>query len=241
MDENLTDNERVEELKRWWRENGWFLIGGVALGALALFGWNQYTAYRDHRFEEAGALYQSIKDAKDPVEANTVLQKLRSDFPRSAYTSQAGLLVASMLVVSAPEHATEELKYVMEHTKDPELGMIARLRLARVLEYQKKYDDALKALKVDKPGKFAGRLNEVRGDVEYERGNFEEARKAYLEAMVADGSELLDRNLLQMKLNDLPGGAAPASPAPAATPEPPAAAAPPAAAPAPVAKNGEGE
>ena len=45
MDENLTDNERVEQLKAWWRENGWFLIGGVALGALALFGWNQYTAY----------------------------------------------------------------------------------------------------------------------------------------------------------------------------------------------------
>ena len=240
MDENLTDNERVEQLKVWWRENGWFLIGGVALGALALFGWNQYQAYRDHRYEEAGVLYQTVKDAKDPVEANTVLQKMRSDFPRSAYTAQAGLLVASMLVVSAPEHATEELTYVMEHTKDPELGMIARLRLARVLEYQKKYDDALKTLKVDKPGKFAGRLNEVRGDVEYERGNVEEARKAYLEAMVADGSELLDRNLLQMKLNDLPAGAAPPAASPAQTPasEPPRAAEPPAAAPA--AKSGEG-
>jgi len=240
VDENLTDNERVEQLKLWWRENGWFLIGGVALGALALFGWNQYQAYRDHRYEEAGVLYQTVKDAKDPVEANTVLQKMRSDFPRSAYTAQAGLLVASMLVVSAPEHATEELTYVMEHTKDPELGMIARLRLARVLEYQKKYDDALKTLKVDKPGKFAGRLNEVRGDVEYERGNVEEARKAYLEAMVADGSELLDRNLLQMKLNDLPAGAAPPAASPAQTPasEPPRAAEPPAAAPA--AKSGEG-
>jgi predicted negative regulator of RcsB-dependent stress response len=240
VDENLTDNERVEQLRLWWRENGWFLIGGVALGALALFGWNQYTAYRDHRFEEAGALYQNVKDAKDPVEANTVLQKLRSDFPSSAYTSQAGLLVASMLVVSAPEHATEELRYVMEHTKDSELAMIARLRLARVLEYQQKYDDALRVLKVEKPGKFAGRLNEVRGDVEYARGNIEEARRAYLEAMVADGSELLDRNLLQMKVNDLPGGAAPSAAAPASPPssEPPAAAAPPAAAPA--AKSGEG-
>jgi hypothetical protein len=58
--------------------------------------------------------------------------------------------------------------------------------------------------------------------------------------MVADGSELLDRNLLQMKLNDLPGGAAPpaASPAQGPTPEPPGAAEPPAAAPA--AKSGEG-
>ena len=240
MDENLTDNERVEQLKVWWRENGWFLIGGVALGALALFGWNQYQAYRDHRYEEAGVLYQTVKDAKDPVEANTVLQKMRSDFPRSAYTAQAGLLVASMLVVSAPEHATEELTYVMEHTKDPELAMVARLRLARVLAYREKYDDALKTLKVDKPGKFAGRLNEVRGDVEYERGNVEEARKAYLEAMVADGSELLDRNLLQMKLNDLPAGAAPPAASPAQTPasEPPRAAEPPAAAPA--AKSGEG-
>ena len=99
MDENLTDNERVEELKRWWRENGWFLIGGVALGALVLFGYNQYTAYRDHRYEEAGALFQVVKDAKDPVAANATLQKMRADFPGSAYTSQAGLLVAGMLVV----------------------------------------------------------------------------------------------------------------------------------------------
>ncbi len=65
--------------------------------------------------------------------------------------------------------------------------MVARLRLARVLAYREKYDDALKMLKVDKPGKFAGRVNEVRGDVEAARGNVEEARKAYLEAMVADG------------------------------------------------------
>jgi len=231
VDENLTDNERVEQLRLWWRENGWFLIGGVALGALALFGWNQYTAYRDRGYEEAGALYKIVKDAKDPIAANTTLQKMRADFPGSAYTSQAGLLVAGMLVVSAPEHATEELTYVVDHTKDPELAMVARLRLARVLAYREKYDDALKTLKVDKPGKFAGRLNEVRGDVEAARGNVEEARKAYLEAMVADGSELLDRNFVQMKLNDLPSGAAPpsASLPPAATSEPPAAAAPPAA------------
>jgi len=251
VDENLTDNERVEQLKQFWRENGWFLLGGVVLGALLLFGWNQYTAYRERRAEEAGALYQSVKQAtdnKDIVQATTVLTRMRSEFAGSAYTSQAGLILAGSLVVSAPERASDELKYVMEHTKDPELAMVARTRLARVLAYREKYDDALKTLDVAKPGKFAGRINEIKGDVEAARGNVEEARRAYLAAMVADGAELLDRNFLQMKLNDLPGTAAPpptATPeAPAATPSAPPAASsadgePKAAAPAPR-RSGEG-
>ena len=231
MDENLTDNERVEQLRVFWRENGWFLIGGVALGALVLFGWNQYTGYRERRAEEAGALYQNVKqvvDSKDVLQATTVLTRMRSEFPASAYTSQAGLLVAGTLVVSAPERASDELKYVMEHTSDPELAMVARIRLARVLAYREKYDDALKTLDVAKPGKFAGRINEVKGDVEAARGNVEEARRAYLAAMVADGAELLDRNFLQMKLNDLPGGALPppAAAAPEASGAPPPASAP---------------
>ena len=83
MDENLTDSERVEQIRQFWRENGWFLVGGVALGALLLFGWNQYTAYRDRRAEEAGSLYQTVKqavDSKDVVQATTVLTRMRSEF-----------------------------------------------------------------------------------------------------------------------------------------------------------------
>jgi predicted negative regulator of RcsB-dependent stress response len=239
VDEYLSDNEQVERLRQWWRENGWYLLGGVALGAFVLFGWNQYQAYRDGKAEKAAAIYESLQKAteeKNAVEAASLLAQLRSDHPSSAYTPQAGLLVASSLLVAAPERAADELRYVMDNAKDDELAMVARLRLARVLAYREKYDDALKLLEVQTPGKFAGRLNEIKGDIQAALGHVDEARAAYLAAMVADGSEVLDRNFLQMKLNDLPGakveapavpaGEAPAGAAPAPPPEAAAPAAP---------------
>jgi predicted negative regulator of RcsB-dependent stress response len=239
VDEYLSDNEQVERLRQWWRENGWYLLGGVALGALVLFGWNQYQAYRDNKAEKAAVLYESLQKAteeKNAVEATSLLSQLRSDYPSSAYTPQAGLLVASSLLIAAPDRAADELGYVMDHAKDDELAMVARLRLARVLAYREKYDDALALLEVKTPGKFAGRLNEIKGDIQAALGHVDEARAAYLAAMVADGSEVLDRNFLQMKLNDLPGAKvdaptapepeAPAGAAPAPTPEAPAPSAP---------------
>jgi predicted negative regulator of RcsB-dependent stress response len=231
VDEYLSDNEQVERLRAWWRENGWFVLGGVALGFLVLFGWRQYGEYKNSQAETAAAIYQSLKEAaegKNEVEATTQLGRLRTEYPSSAYTAQAGLLVASSLLVAAPDRAAEELRHVMEDsTDDPELAMIARLRLARVLAYREQYDEALKLLTVPEPGQFAGRLSEVKGDIQAALGHVDEARAAYLAAMVADGAELLDRNFVQMKLNDLPGAAAepsPAAEAPAAPAAPAAAA-----------------
>ena len=207
MDEYLSEKEQVERIREWWRDNGWFLIGGAALGGLLLFGWNQYQAYQVRQAEQAAALYQSLEQAatdNKPDDAQTLLEKLRADYPSNAYTDQAGLLVARTLVISAPDRAADELRYVMEHSKEPEMSMIARLRLARVLEYRQEYDAALKLLAVSDPGTFSGRFNEVKGDIYAAQGKADDARNAYLAAMVANGAELLDRNFLQMKLNALP-------------------------------------
>jgi predicted negative regulator of RcsB-dependent stress response len=231
VDELLSEKEQVEQLRRWWRDNGWFLIGGAALGGLALLGWNQYWAYQARNAEQAGAVYESIQQAiaaPNLEQASTLLKQMRVNYPSAAYTHQAGLAVARAELITDPQRAADDLRYAMEHSKDPELAMIARLRLARVLAYREQYPDALAILTVDKPGKFAGRINEVKGDIFVAQGKVEEARAAYLAAMVSSGAEVLDRSFLQMKLADLPGSAPitpPAEQSAAPTPAEPAKAA----------------
>ena len=216
MDDLLSEKEQVEHLRQWWRENGWFLIGGVALGALGLFGWKQYGDYQQRQAEEAASLYQQVQDAlarPDTEGAAALLEKLRADFPKQPYTQQASLLVARNQLVSAPDRATDELRYTMQNSTDPELAMVARLRLARVLAYREQYQDALDLLSVEDPGQFAGRISEIRGDIYASLGQVDEARAAYLAAMVSAGAEVLDRNFLQMKLGDLPQRASEEGPA----------------------------
>jgi predicted negative regulator of RcsB-dependent stress response len=225
VDDYLSDKEQVERLRAWWRENGWFLLGGVAIGLLAIYGYRQYFEYQDRQGETAGALYASVKqaiDGDDTAAAESLFGQLKAEFPDNVYTHQAAMLMARSEVVTAPDQAAANLRSTMEQSDDPELAMIARLRLARLLAYREQYDDALKLLEVESPGQFAGRISEIQGDIHAARGDTAAARTAYLAAMVASGAELLDRSFLQMKLEDLPGGTTDAAiePAPAGSTEP---------------------
>jgi predicted negative regulator of RcsB-dependent stress response len=245
VDDYLSDKEQVERLRQWWRENGWFLIGGAALGLLALYGYNQYFSYQHRQSEAAAAAYAVVKqetDDGDVAGATARFAQMRTEFPDNAYTHQAALLLASAEVVTAPDAAAEKLRLTMEQSDDAELAMIARLRLARVLAYREQYPEALALLDVPEPGLFLGRIAEIRGDIHAARGEAEAARSAYLEAMVAPGAELLDRSFLQMKLADLPSATPAAGGSPEAAPDSAAepAEAPSAAAPTSSAQPGEG-
>ncbi|HET7131407.1 MAG TPA: tetratricopeptide repeat protein, partial [Gammaproteobacteria bacterium] len=119
MDEFLTDKEQVERLREWWRENGWFLIGGAAIAILGFYGYRQYDAYQVRQAEQASALYQNLKTAVDEnkgAEVDALLAQLRSDYASTAYTQQAGLLVAKYAMATAPDRAADELRFVMEHS-----------------------------------------------------------------------------------------------------------------------------
>ena len=206
MDEFLSEKEQLEQIREWWRENGWYLIGGLALGVLILFGWNRFNSYEDAQGEAASELFVELRQAIEddaPGDARGLLAQLRENYPGSPYTDQAGLVVAVIRMDAGQmSGASDELRYVMEETSDPELSLIARLRLARVLAQQEEYDEALATLDVESGG-FSGRYSEVLGDIHVELGDLVSARAAYTAALITEESNLVDRNLVQMKLEEL--------------------------------------
>jgi len=206
MDEYLSEKEQIELIKRWWRENGWFLIGGAAIFAIGWFGWQQYQASQQRVAEEAAALYLELGAAvedDDRERADELLARLASEFESSAYLDQGRLLIASENLIRDTQRSIDELTAVMESSRDEGTAMIARLRLARVLAYDEQFERALEVLNVSDIGEFEARFSEVRGDVHAAMGNVEAAISAYTDALLRGGNGTVDLEFLQLKLNEL--------------------------------------
>ena len=206
MDEYLSEKEQIERIKQWWRENGWFLIGGAALASIGYFGYYQYQAYQNRIAEEAGAAYRELQQVvadDDREQAEELLARIVADYGSNAYVDQARLLIARDNLIRNPARAIDELSKVVEESKDDGLVMIARMRLARVLAYDEQYDRALETLNVPDVGEFGARYSEIRGDIHAENGNVEAAISAYTDALLSSGNGTINTEFLQLKLNDL--------------------------------------
>jgi predicted negative regulator of RcsB-dependent stress response len=77
---------------------------------------------------------------------------------------------------SQPEEALAYLREVAGSGRSEEMRHIGRLRAARVLAEQQKFDEALAELKVPADSAYAARFHEVRGDVYQAMGKAAESR-----------------------------------------------------------------
>jgi predicted negative regulator of RcsB-dependent stress response len=206
VDEYLSEKEQIERIRQWWRENGWFLIGGALLASLAYFGFDQYQAYKHRVAEEAAALYQQLVQVvadDNRTQADELLARLEADHAASAYADQAHLLIAQDNLIRDTGRAIAELTKVVEQSRDEGMVRIARLRLARVLAYDEQYDRALTALNIPDPGEFEARYADVRGDIHAAAGNVEAAISAYTDALLGAGSTAIDTDFVQLKQAEL--------------------------------------
>lgn len=205
MSDYRTEEEQAEALKKWWNENGKFIIAGIVIGIGAIFGWRGYNAHLAQQAEEASTLYEQMLVASrgnDSENISVYANRIIENYKSTSYSTFATLMLAKLAAEAGElDQAETHLRSVLANRPQEEFEHVARLRLARVLIASDKLDQAEKTLKVSKTGEFAARYEELRGDIYVKQNKTDEARQAYQKALAnsADGSQ----PILQMKLDDL--------------------------------------
>ena len=205
---DFEEQERIAELKAWWEDNRWFVLGTVLAAFVALAGYRGWVYWNARQAEDAAAMYKPVAEAtkakdaqKIPVAAQAVIDK----HPGSYYASEAALVIAkNAFEVGNLEEARKRLEWVMANGVEEHRG-IARMRLAAILMEQKKYDEALKVLDGGKDEAFVPLAADLRGDIMLAQGRLDEARAAYKLAIDKASPRNPVKNIAETKLNALGG------------------------------------
>jgi len=218
VDEFLSEREQAEQLRGWLRENWIWLVAGVALTVGGYYGYRAWESRQASRAVDAGQRFAAMLDAIGANRRDEGLRlagELTGDFADTPYADQATLVLARLDVDSGDLAAAEKrLAEVAGSSEDPDLRIVARLRLARVQLAQGRYDDAIRSLDAVATPAVDARVFELKGDVRLAQGDSAAAladwRKAQ-EAAEADpaAASQVDMELLQLKIDEL-GAAGPA-------------------------------
>ena len=199
-----TEEQQVEALKKWWQENGRYLIAGVVLGLGILFGWNSWKDHRETQGKAASDLYSQMIGAVESSaleDAMAFEEKLLQDYDGTPYAALGALAMAKIYVEQNNlVEAEAKLRWTMDNSNEQELQEISRLRLAQVLIAAEKYDDALSMLSTELPASYVSLAEELRGDAFRAQGNLDEARAAYDKALLTAGGR---SEYLQLKRDSL--------------------------------------
>lgn len=207
MDVYRTDEEQIEHLKKWWRENGKSVVGGIVIGLIAVFGWREWQDYLIVQAEAASGIYQEmiveVRQNKNDT-AREYASELIDDYPSTTYAIFASFMLAKLDANNNElDSAIERLQWVLANTNEKQFTHLARLRTARLLLADNKPDEALAILEAVEPGKFLASYEELKGDSYLQQGNTDAAQSAYEIAMAVRGAPIGEQSILQMKLNDI--------------------------------------
>lgn len=205
MAEFETEEQELEALKKWLKENGPSLVIGLVVGIGGLFGWRYYLEYRTEHSADASDRYQSVLSqavsGKTDEFTSVQAELLRKDYADTPYAALASLAQAKYEHNSGnDEQALSHLDWAMKNAATPELEHIARLRMARILLALKRYDEAGSILEKSYPDGFTANYEELKGDLYIARGDIDQARVAYDRAISASTS---GSRWLRLKRRDL--------------------------------------
>jgi len=208
MSDLYDTHEQGERVKSWLRENGSAIVMGLVLAFGLMFGFKQWQAWETSKRQQASAEYQMMVtfiEASNMDAAVPNYEVLKAEYPKSAYTSMASLLMAkARLQAGQLDLAATALTHAMNTAQPEPVKVIARERLARVRLSQGDADAALVLLDgASSNVGFEAQFAEIRGDIHLAKGETQLAIQSYQASLDALEEGVGNQELLKIKLEAL--------------------------------------
>ncbi|GMR00878.1 MAG: tetratricopeptide repeat protein [Gammaproteobacteria bacterium] len=192
INEYETEEQQVEALKKWWKENGTSIIVGLFVGVSALFGWRYYVDQNNVHAVHASDLYMQVMQsaATQTIDDKVIdiQNQLINEYSGTPYAALASLVLAKAeYEKDNVDGAVAQLELAVKYANDDITKQVASLRLASIYLEQKKYDEAMSLLNMKHDAAYDAQYEELKGDVFNARGDTAQARMAYDKAINLQG------------------------------------------------------
>jgi predicted negative regulator of RcsB-dependent stress response len=201
-----TEEEQVEKLKAWLKENGLSIVFGIVIGVGGIGGYNYWNHVQETTAAEASGHFTQMVEGLSSGNSDNAREHaeiLIADYASTEYALMAQLALAKEYVGDGDfAKAETALQQVVGSASQGPLAYVARTRLALVQIQTGQHEQALTTLAIEFPGEFAARADELRGDIFALQGKSAEAAEAYRKAQSASPGPA-NSEFLQQKLDDL--------------------------------------
>ena len=202
MDVYNTEEEQVQAIKQWWKDNAVSLIAGIVIGIIVIAGFRYWTETKKSQAQQASVIYSVILASGNDKAKNTEI--LKADFSSTPYAALAVLLLAKDYVDNNMiEKAISQLKWVVDNNHDDGIQHIAQQRLARLYLAQNNIESAEALIAGIKASSFSAAYNEIRGDINLAKNLPVQAKENYRLALTALKQGDKRYATIKMKLDDL--------------------------------------
>lgn len=202
VDVYKTEEEQVEAIKQWWKDNAVSLIAGIVIGVVVLAGYRFWSDSKQNQAQQASVIYSQILTSNNDKAEKTAM--LQADFSGTPYAALASLLVAKDNInANELDKAVTQLKWVIDNNHDDGIQHVAQQRLARLYLAQDNVASAEALIKGVKAEGFSATYNEIRGDINLAKKLPVQAKELYRIALSALPQGDQRYAIIKMKLDDL--------------------------------------
>ena len=201
---SIEEEQEINQLKDWWKENGKTIIVAFILGVGGMFGWRYWQAHQAEQIAQASAQYDAlIYSAQQDEQAKKAnIEQFVQANSKTAYAVFALLDEAKKAAEKQDFSAAEvNLNQALTQSQDEVLTSIVALRLSAVQFQLGQLDNALTTLNQVKGESFNARKAILTGDIQIAKGDKVAAKNSFEQAQQS-GTQL-EQQMAKMKLNNL--------------------------------------